>query len=312
MKNGWKVRDLGDLCQVIGGGTPSKDRAEYYSGKIPWATVRDMRYEVLTETECKITEEAVEASATNIIPKGNVVIATRVGLGKVCLLGQDTAINQDLRGIVPIDPKVLAVRFLFWWLKSIADTIVAEGTGATVQGVKLPFVKTLQLPLPSLPEQQRIVGILDEAFPSIATAKVNAEKNLQNVRALFEGHLQSVFTRRGKGWVEKKLGDESLLEIIDGDRGVNYPNGPDFQDEGYCLFMNTKNVRPDGFVFDSTMFITKKKDGQLRKGKLKRDDVVLTTRGTIGNVGIYDEDVPFDNVRINSGMLIFRANQRTL
>ena len=151
MKGGWKTKNLGDLCQVIGGGTPSKDKTKYYSGDIPWATVRDMRSEVITETECKITKEAVKNSATNIIPKGNVVIATRVGLGKVCLLGQDTAINQDLRGIVPIDLKALSVRFLFWWLKDIADAIVAEGTGATVQGVKLPFVKSLQVPLPPAP-----------------------------------------------------------------------------------------------------------------------------------------------------------------
>ena len=110
----------------------------------------------------------------------------------------------------------------------------------------------------------------------------------------------------------ESLGDETLLEIIDGDRGVNYPNGSDFQEEGYCLFMNTKNVRPDGFEFGSTMFISEEKDRLLRKGKLKRDDVVLTTRGTIGNVGIYSEDVPFDNIRINSGMLIFRPNKQAL
>lgn len=213
MKKGWTRKNLGDVCQVIGGGTPSKNKAKYYSGNIPWATVRDMRSEVITETECKITREAVKCSATNIIPRGNVVIATRVGLGKVCLLGQDTAINQDLRGIVPIDQKVLSVRFLFWWLKSIADSIVSEGTGATVQGVKLSFVKSLQAPVPFLSEQQRIVGILDDAFEDIATAKANAEKNLQNARALFESHLQSVFTRQSD---EVQL-SELASEITDGD-----------------------------------------------------------------------------------------------
>ena len=151
VKGRWKTKSLGDVCQVIGGGTPPKDKVKFYSGEIPWATVRDMRSEVITETECKITKDAVASSATNIIPGGNVVIATRVGLGKICLIGQDTAINQDLRGIVPLDPNTLSVRFLFWWLKSIADLIVAEGTGATVQGVKLQFVKSLQIPLPHSP-----------------------------------------------------------------------------------------------------------------------------------------------------------------
>ena len=199
---------------MIGGGTPSKDKAAYYVGDIPWATVRDMRSEVISETECNITKEAVKSSSTNIIPGGNVVIATRVGLGKVCLLAQDTAINQDLRGIIPNDPQTLSVRFLFSWLKSVAHLIVAEGTGATVQGVKLPFVKSLQVPLPLLPEQQRIVGILDEAFDGIATAKANFETNLQNARALFESHLQSVFTERGEGFEETTLG--KVCEFIGG------------------------------------------------------------------------------------------------
>ncbi len=141
-----------------------------------------MRADVIDDTEFKITSDAVSASATNIIPAGNVVIATRVGLGKVCLIERPTAINQDLRGIIPIDPEVLSVKYLYWWLKSVAHVIQQEGTGATVQGVKLPFVKSLGLPLRPLEEQCRIVSILDEAFEGIASAKAHAERNLRNAR----------------------------------------------------------------------------------------------------------------------------------
>lgn len=205
MKGAATKRSLGDLCDVIGGGTPSKDNPGFYSGTIPWATVRDMRREVITETECRITQEAVQSSATNVIPSGNVVIATRVGLGKVCLVGQDTAINQDLRGIIPRNTKVLSVRFLFWWLKSMANAIVSEGTGATVQGVKVPFIRSLQIPVPSPAEQERIVGVLDEAFVGLATAEANVEKNYNNARAVFDSHLHSVFAQRGEGWIEMPL-----------------------------------------------------------------------------------------------------------
>jgi type I restriction enzyme S subunit len=203
----WATMPLGDLCDVIGGGTPAKNRAAYYAGNIPWATVRDMRSEHITETEFRITKEAVKSSATNIIPAGNVVIATRVGLGKVCTIAQDTAINQDLRGVVPKDVRRLSVRFLFWWLKSVAPVIIAKGTGATVQGVKLPFIKSLEIPLIPLPEQQRIVAILDEAFAGIATAKANAERNLQNARGIFESQLQAIFTDCGKTWKLRTLED---------------------------------------------------------------------------------------------------------
>jgi restriction endonuclease S subunit len=121
-----------------------------------------------------------------------------------------------------------------------------------------------------------------------------------------------VFSQRGEGWEEKRLGDPSLLQIIDGDRGEKYPKKSDFFDQGYCLFLNTKNVRPDGFSFETKMFISKEKDEQLRKGKLRRRDVVLTTRGTIGNIALYDDNVKYDNIRINSGMLIFRPNEEVI
>lgn len=208
MKAGWEYRTLGEVCDVIGGGTPAKDNDLFYlKGTIPWATVRDMKSDVISNTEFKITAEAVKGSSTNIIPKGSIVIATRVGLGKVCLLAQDTAINQDLKGVIPKNPGKLIVSYLFQWFKNSTQIIIDEGTGATVQGVKLPFIKSLIIPVPPIKEQQRIVAILDEAFEGIAAAKANAEKNLQNARALFESHLQGVFSQRGDGWVEKQLGD---------------------------------------------------------------------------------------------------------
>lgn len=115
---------LGEVCNVIGGGTPSKANEEFYTGTIPWATVRDMSKDNLDMTDYKITEEAVRLSATNIIPSNNVVIATRVGLGKVCILNQDTAINQDLRGVIPKSKDILDVNYLFLWFKFIAEKII--------------------------------------------------------------------------------------------------------------------------------------------------------------------------------------------
>jgi type I restriction enzyme S subunit len=108
-----------------------------------------------------------------------------VGLGKVCLIRHDTAINQDLRGIVPKDSKKLSVRYLFYWLKSIAHLIEKEGTGATVQGVKLPFIKSLQIPIPPLAEQRTIVARLEalsaetKRLEEIYAAKVQSLEELK-------------------------------------------------------------------------------------------------------------------------------------
>ena len=100
--------------------------------------------------------------------------------------------------------------------------------------------------------------------------------------------------------------DSAGIEFIDGDRGKNYPSQDDFLDIGHCLFLSTKNVRANGFDFGDCQFISAGKDELLRKGKLNRGDIVLTTRGTVGNTALYDDTVQFDHVRINSGMVIIR------
>lgn len=205
MKAGWDIKPVGELCDIIGGGTPSKSNAAFFNGSIPWATIRDMKSDWIESTEHSITTEAVKKSATHVLPSGTVVVASRVGLGKVCRIRVDTAINQDLRGFIP-KPKVrLDIQYLFWWFKSVANEIIAGGNGATVQGVTLPFLRSLKIPFPPLDEQLRIVTVLNKAFAAIAIATANAQKNQSNARALFESYLQSIFAERGEGWIEEPI-----------------------------------------------------------------------------------------------------------
>ena len=100
-----------------------------------------------------------------------------------------------------------------------------------------------------------------------------------------------------------------ISEIIDGDRGKNYPQQHEFSDNGYCLFLNTGNVTAEGFSFVSNQYISKEKCDSLRKGKLQRRDIVYTTRGTVGNAAFYSHTVPYEHIRINSGMVIIRPNE---
>ena len=104
----------------------------------------------------------------------------------------------------------------------------------------------------------------------------------------------------------KQIPFSEYAEIIDGDRGKNYPKSEDFSDDDYCLFLSAKNVTKNGFLFENNQFISKEKDEILRKGKLNRGDIVITTRGTIGNIAYFDDSIPYENIRINSGMVIIR------
>lgn len=109
-------------------------------------------------------------------------------------------------------------------------------------------------------------------------------------------------------WKEVDI-EQTTIEIIDGDRGKNYPKNNELTNSGYCLFLSAANVTKNGLQFSNNSFITKEKDALLRKGKLMPKDIVLTTRGTVGNVGFYSDDVPYPNMRINSGMVIIRPGE---
>lgn len=105
-----------------------------------------------------------------------------------------------------------------------------------------------------------------------------------------------------------QIGDTDIM-LIDGDRGINYPSKNEFYNSEYCLFLDARNITDEGFNFSETHFITKEKDQLLRNGKLQRNDIVMMTRGSVGNVALYDESVPYDNIRINSGMIIIRCKK---
>ena len=192
-KEGWEEKTLGELCSIIGGGTPSKKNSSYYNGDIPWATVSDMNCDYLQNTICKISDDGVKNSSTQIISKNEVIIATRVGLGKVCILCQDTAINQDLKGIIPKSDNKLIRKFIFWWFRSKSNYIVSNGVGATVKGVKLSFVSNLKISLPTISTQKQIVSRLDKLSSKVRAIEEKYKKMVEECDALKQAMLRDVF-----------------------------------------------------------------------------------------------------------------------
>jgi type I restriction enzyme S subunit len=113
------------------------------------------------------------------------------------------------------------------------------------------------------------------------------------------------------GWEINNFKDLKI-KLIDGDRGENYPKENEFSDNGFCVFLSAKNVTKDGFRFNEIQFIEKDKDEKLRKGKLNKNDIVLTTRGTVGNIAYFDNTIKYNHIRINSGMILLRNENKTL
>ena len=167
---------------------------------------------------------------------------------------------------------------------------------------------------PESSEQQKIADCLS----SIADHITLETQKLDTLKAHKKGLMQKLFPAEGETLPKLRFPEfqdsgewdrdafDDLLDIIDGDRGSNYPKLDEFSNSGHCVFLNAKNVTKSGFKFEEIQFITKEKDNILRKGKLQRLDVVLTTRGSVGQFALYSDDVLYDNIRINSGMVVLR------
>lgn len=171
------------------------------------------------------------------------------------------------------------------------------------------YVSNYEVPEANWSAQLRICDQLDRLFNVVKRRK----QELQELDTLVKARFVEMFgdpVRNSMGLPTEPM--TTVCAIIDGDRGKNYPKQDEFSDTGYCLFLNAKNVTATGFSFENRMFITKEKDNALHNGKLERGDVVLTTRGTLGNLAFYDDSVPFENVRINSGMVILRMNKSVM
>ena len=311
MKKGWEVKKLGEVFDIERGGSPRPIDSFLTNSPdgINWIKIGDTKgvTKYIYQTKEKIKPEGAKRS--RVVNDGDFILSNSMSFGHPYIMKTTGCIHDGWLVLREKEPGI-DKDFLYYVLDSdlICQQFDNLASGATVRNLNIELAKKVKIPLPPLPEQLRIVAILDKAFAAIAAAKANAEKNLQNARELFESYGEDIFANPGEGWEEKKLGDKTLLKIIDGDRGKNYPKRADFYEEGYCLFLNTGNVRPDGFIFESTAFINEKKDKALGNGKLNRNDVVMTTRGTIGNVAVFSDDVDYHNIRINSGMLIFRPN----
>lgn len=180
------------------------------------------------------------------------------------------------------------------------------GMGGSLTRAQPKQIRRYSVPVPDKEEQHFVVRNLALLDHLISLRQRQAEKLDELVKArfveMFGDPVLNCLHTAARPMTE-------ICQIIDGDRGKNYPKADDFFDKGDCLFLNAKNVTKAGFNFDECMFITKDKDNVLRKGKLQRGDIILTTRGTIGNLAFYTDDVPYSDIRINSGMVILRMNR---
>lgn len=197
LPQGWEVKKLNDIAEISSGGTPSRNKKEYWeNGIIPWVKIKDIKANFIKDTEEYITEIGLKNSSAKIFSKGTILYSIFATLGEVAILDIEATTNQAIAGI-NITNNNVNLLFLMYYLKSIKKEISNKGRGVAQNNLNLSMLKQIEIPLPPLKEQGRIVGILDLAFEKIDTSVELLKANLANLDELAKSVLDRAFNPLG-------------------------------------------------------------------------------------------------------------------
>jgi type I restriction enzyme S subunit len=262
MKAGWSQKSLGDVIQLLYG-KPLEPGDRKPNGLYP-------AYGANGEKD----------RTDKFYREGPSIIIGRKGSAGEITLTEDRFWPLDVTYFVEFDREQHNLHFLYYLLVTLDLPRLAKGVKP---GINRNEVYSLPVMVPSLPEQHRIVTLLDEAFAGIATAKANAEKNLQNARAIFESHLQSVFTQSGEGWTKTTIG-KATGGVFTGPFG-SLLHKSDYVENGIPL-VNPAHITAVGIDPDLRKTVSAATTVKLSSYVMRKGDVVIGRRGEMGRCAL--------------------------
>ncbi len=301
MKN-WQTKKLGEVCDFYRGLTYSKkDEVDFSENIVLRSNNIDLINNSLNLDDLRYINDKITIPEIKKVKKGSIIICTANGskshLGKVALIDKDYgyAFGGFMGQLIP--RKEINSKYFFYILRSdlYKKHLAKISSGANINNLKFSDLSELEIQLPPLTEQHRIVKILDEVFADVARAKENAEKNLKNSRELFESYLQSVFANRGEDWKEKRLKEIGITQTGTTPKTAekeNYGNFIPFIKPADVDFSGVGDIQYDNGGLSEIGF---KKGRKMEKGSI----LMVCIGATIGKVG-FAERLVSCNQQINS------------
>jgi type I restriction enzyme S subunit len=305
----WGVKRLKRIVKFGGGGTPSKENIEYWRGDIPWVSPKDMKVSVVSDTEDKITAQAVSESATKLVPAGAVLIVVRSGILihsiPVALAGREVTLNQDLKALIPT-PEIVS-KYLAYLISGMQRELLAEWKkeGATVESLELDLVANTPTPLPSTLEQHAIATFLDRETSKIDALVAKKERLIELLqekrtafitRAVTKGLDPNVpMKESGVAWLREIPAHwehgrlHSFWTVIDCKHRTAV-----YVDEGIPI-VSTTEVKPGRLRLDGPRRVSEPDFDDLTGGgrRPRRGNIVYSRNASVGSAAYIDTDEPF-------------------
>ena len=267
-----KTVRLGDVTEVVSGGTPKTSVSEYWGGEIPWATPKDLseqKAQYISSTSRTITQAGLDRSSAVLLPRKSVLLSSRAPIGLVAINTVDMATNQGFKSLVP-DSSKLDYRYLYHWMKANVERMVSLGVGATFKEISKKVVSNVEIPLPSLAEQRRIAGVLSRvnALHGKVAETLNSYSMLETSKSalLIESCATSV-----------KIGD--FIE------SSQYGTSKKSENVGPTPVLRMGNITDDGNVSVADLKYTDIQDEEAGKYTLREGDLLFNRTNSVEKVG---------------------------
>lgn len=276
---GWAETTLGELFDFRGGGTPDKTQPSYWNGDIPWASVKDIKGPQLLRTIDSISEDGLKNSAASVAEVDDVILVTRISPGETAVSKIRCAINQDLKIVRP--PAGMVASFIRLLFRRLQPKIISLSSGTTVLGIRLNELGSINLPLPPLAEQKRIVAKIEELFSELEAG----EESLRLARRQLATYRQSLLKQAFEGKLTTQWRTLKVSEIGRIETGTTPPTANPANYGGDLPFFKPTDLEQGRYVKTAREHLSQ--SGQKHARVLSAGSVLVTCIGaTIGKTGL--------------------------
>lgn len=302
MKQGWEIKKLGEVCEVIGGSTPKTNEPTYWYGDFFWVTPAELDgTKLISSTKRTITEAGIKSAHLQLLPAGTVLLSSRAPIGKVAITTVPMYCNQGFKNIICSDK--LYNCYVYWFLYAKTEYLNALGTGATFKEISKKVVEQIPIPVPPLPVQERIVSELDLLSGIIEKKR----EQLKELNALAQSIFYDMFgdpITNEKGWEVKKLG-----EVCE---SVSYGTSNSSTENGEYKYLRMNNITYSGHIDITDIKYIDISDDEYEKYVVRKGDILFNrtnSKDLVGKTALFN----FEEEMIIAGYIIrVRVNQDSI
>ena len=302
-----EVLRLGDICDVVSGGTPSRANPMYWQdGTIPWIKISNIKEKYVNEADEFISLDGLNGSSAKMLKRGTILYTIFATLGEVGILDIDACTNQAIAGITIKYPEKILTDYLYYFLKSKEDYVNSIGRGVAQNNINMSILRNFNVPVPSTYDQERIVGILGQT-EKVITFRIDQLKTLDT---LIKARFVEMFgdpKLNPHGYPVHQLSDH-IQFLTSGSRGwAQY-----CVDDGAEWFITIKNVKDCHVSTKDMQAINAPENAEAKRTRVQEGDLLISITADLGRTGVVTQEIAEHGAYINQHLTCIRLDREVL